>query len=657
MANTVPVGGYDCEFVDPPQSAFQVDCGLCLSKLRDPQQVTCCGKSFCDLCIKRIVELGKRCPACNYSPFTPSTIFPNKGLKQSLMQLHVYCTHHRGDGCGCEWTGELGQLDQHLNEKFTPGNEGDGCAFVKIKCIHCNKEFQRQSHPFESCPKQQVECKHRSNGCKWEGEQGELEKHLNLNPNLQDRLCGCEFVELECRQCGESLQRTLISEHENEQCGKRPFSCDYCKQYKSSTFEDVSTNHWPKCNYYPVPCPNSCEITQIQRQNLEHHVSEECPLTTVNCNFCYAGCDVQLHRKDMPSHLAESVGSHLGLLGTQNQKLQQEAADKDARLLQLARELQDVRNRLDEDTRAQNQRPKENVDQISTTQTSAVWGLIALIVVLLAVLIAVIVSFQGQYRLIASNITSVQGQLELNITSLQGQFESNITSLQEQYHHIESNITSLQGQFESNFTSLQGQFKSKFTSLRGQFKSNFTSLRGQFKSNFTSLRGQFESDITSLQGQLLLPPYTTIMRDFQQHKDNHDWWFSPPFYTHPQGYKMCLKVDANGYGKGKGTHVSVFAFLMRGEFDDHLKWPFRGRVTVAMLNQLEDNSHTTDTIRFTDTTDNEIIGRVMEGEIAPIGLGYSTFIAHTELNYNPTKNYQYLMYDCLRFRIDKVELK
>ena len=114
---------------------------------------------------------------------------------------------------------------------------------------------------------------------------------------------------------------------------------------------------------------------------------------------------------------------------------------------------------------------------------------------------------------------------------------------------------------------------------------------------------------------------------------------------------------ANGYWKGKGTHVSVFAYLMRGEFDDHLKWPFRGHVTVAILNQLEVSNHTTHTITFTDTTNNEVIGRVTEGERAESMWGYFTFIAHTELNYNPTKNCQYLKYDCLRFRIVKVELK
>ena len=117
---------------------------------------------------------------------------------------------------------------------------------------------------------------------------------------------------------------------------------------------------------------------------------------------------------------------------------------------------------------------------------------------------------------------------------------------------------------------------------------------------------------------------------------------------------MCLWVYANGCKEGKGTHVSVFACLIRGEFDDHLKWPFRCRVTIAMLNQLEDNNHITETISFTNTTDNKVIGRVTDGERGS-GLGYDTFIAHTDLTYDPAKNCQYLKYDCLRFRIVKVK--
>ena len=152
-------------------------------------------------------------------------------------------------------------------------------------------------------------------------------------------------------------------------------------------------------------------------------------------------------------------------------------------------------------------------------------------------------------------------------------------------------------------------------------------------------------------------PTELTMRNFEQHKIDNDHWFSPPFYTHPHGYKMCLRVDANGWGDGKGTHVSVGNYLMRGKFDDHLKWPFQGHVTIAILNQLEDGNHTKKIFKFTETTEADVVGRVTDGERAPLGRGYPTFIAHAYLDYNPAKNCQYLKYNCLRFQIVQVELK
>ena len=68
-------------------------------------------------------------------------------------------------------------------------------------------------------------------------------------------------------------------------------------------------------------------------------------------------------------------------------------------------------------------------------------------------------------------------------------------------------------------------------------------------------------------------------------KDKNVDWYSPGLYTSPGGYKVCLCVNANGYGDGKGTHVSCFVCL---KYDDTLEWPFQGVVTVELLNQLED---------------------------------------------------------------------
>ena len=54
---------------------------------------------------------------------------------------------------------------------------------------------------------------------------------------------------------------------------------------------------------------------------------------------------------------------------------------------------------------------------------------------------------------------------------------------------------------------------------------------------------------------------------------------------------MCLGVFPGGNGEGRGTHVSLFVHLMRGDNDSELKWPFRGSVVVELLNQQADHTH------------------------------------------------------------------
>ena len=41
--------------------------------------------------------------------------------------------------------------------------------------------------------------------------------------------------------------------------------------------------------------------------------------------------------------------------------------------------------------------------------------------------------------------------------------------------------------------------------------------------------------------------------------------YSPPFYSAQFGFKMCAKIYMNGDGFGKGSHLSLFFVVMRGE--------------------------------------------------------------------------------------------
>ena len=62
-------------------------------------------------------------------------------------------------------------------------------------------------------------------------------------------------------------------------------------------------------------------------------------------------------------------------------------------------------------------------------------------------------------------------------------------------------------------------------------------------------------------------------------------FYSPCFFTSRYGYKMCARIYLNGDGIGRGTHISVFFVVMRGEYDALLRWPFRQKVTFMLLDQ------------------------------------------------------------------------
>ena len=131
--------------------------------------------------------------------------------------------------------------------------------------------------------------------------------------------------------------------------------------------------------------------------------------------------------------------------------------------------------------------------------------------------------------------------------------------------------------------------------------------------------------------------FTFKLPSFTEKKSNNEIFCSAPFYTSQHGYKFCISVHTNGNSDGEGTHLSVFAYLMKGDNDDSLTWPFTGMVTIELLNQLEDKNHYTMSYPFPANSK-----RVADGENG-VGFGRPKFIAHSDLQEN------YLVNDTLFF--------
>ncbi len=118
-------------------------------------------------------------------------------------------------------------------------------------------------------------------------------------------------------------------------------------------------------------------------------------------------------------------------------------------------------------------------------------------------------------------------------------------------------------------------------------------------------------------------------------------FYSPCFFTSRYGYKMCGRVYLNGDGIGKGTHISIFFVVMRGQYDALLRWPFRQKVTFMLLDQ-DNVEHVIDAFR-PDPSSSSFQRPRRETNIAS---GCPTFCPLSELN-----NHAYVRDDTMFLKI------
>ncbi len=142
-----------------------------------------------------------------------------------------------------------------------------------------------------------------------------------------------------------------------------------------------------------------------------------------------------------------------------------------------------------------------------------------------------------------------------------------------------------------------------------------------------------EFAICSLPTEEDLPvaPTTFTVTEVNRRKRQNIEWYSSYFLSHPQGYQLQLRVDCGGVMDGKGTHLSVFVYITKGDHDKHLKWPFEGSVTVCLMDQQGSLNHEK-VIEFPKGMSSEIAGFVKEGPRAKRGNGFAQFLPLDDLS-------------------------
>ncbi|CAH2243579.1 TNF receptor-associated factor 6-like [Pararge aegeria] len=102
-------------------------------------------------------------------------------------------------------------------------------------------------------------------------------------------------------------------------------------------------------------------------------------------------------------------------------------------------------------------------------------------------------------------------------------------------------------------------------------------------------------------------------------KDHFKMLYSPGFYTSPNGYRFCVRLNISPQNP---LFFALHVHLMKTEYDDCLEWPFNGRISFATINQYDPEMTQRDTMM---SNSNLVAFRKPTSEICVRGFGYTEY--------------------------------
>ena len=118
--------------------------------------------------------------------------------------------------------------------------------------------------------------------------------------------------------------------------------------------------------------------------------------------------------------------------------------------------------------------------------------------------------------------------------------------------------------YKSNMIEHVKSIFTKITELDQTLNKQETTLREQ--ADLIKAQDKRVGDLEKIANSQLIWRIEDYSRKMKEAKaGNGDTLFSPTFTTSKHGYRLCASVCLNGDGKGKGTHMSVFISVLKGE--------------------------------------------------------------------------------------------
>ncbi|PFX18338.1 TNF receptor-associated factor 3 [Stylophora pistillata] len=403
-----------------------------------------------------------------------------------------------------------------------------------------------------------VHCTFEDQGCNWKGEVRHLESHMN----------NCEFLKIPCvhPECGAQVKKSDLTEHLEKECKCRLEACGFCK--KQIKLNMMKRHHETDCPAYPVVC-QKCSKDGVSRAKLSQHQDPllgDCDSVNGPCPFSQIGCPTTevLTQKQKKEHLEKHNILHTTLILHHALRLSKECeALIDPRIV------------------SRNPHIVSNYDSVigdllSQVQTQA-----------------------GETR----NVREKCQEHSKRITALERKVASEnlsgapSTALVPAESNVENNRTVEEVRRDMGNMKRQldtTQESSRRHDRRIESIEHTLALRNVTLADLEEYVRQQE--FSSYDGQLLWK-----ISDFARKRNDavtgqQVSFYSPCFYTSRYGYKMCARIYLNGDGMGRGTHISIFFVVMRGQYDALLRWPFRQKVTFMLLDQ-DNVEHVIDAFR------------------------------------------------------------
>ncbi|XP_022328953.2 TNF receptor-associated factor 3-like isoform X2 [Crassostrea virginica] len=382
----------------------------------------------------------------------------------------------------------------------------------------------------------------------------------------KSHLSTCDYRPVPCQYVTSGCQAVISRRHKEDhviQCDFRPAQCKHCGQ--TVTWKSLQSHEDVDCPDVVIPCPYSCGTEPRPRLQMKTHTERDCPKRPVPCDFECVGCTFTGTKEEKVRHREGSRDQHAHLTALHSRGVGQETDRCKEQIKDMKSTIQSLKDSLAEQSKH-----------------------MALTIKAMDGLKRTLKEFQLKAVTQTERLITLERKMEnMAEKGLVEKQRKDANMLKEQQESLERRVTLLEragptggvgGAIQS-----QSQNDRRFALMDAQCAEMALRLQVIETANYS--------------GVLMWK-----IRDYSKRKQEAKAGktlslYSQPFYTGQFGYKMCARVYLNGDGLGKGTHLSVFFVVQRGEYDALLPWPFRQKVTLMLLDQDTGTRHAVDSFK------------------------------------------------------------